>query len=247
MNLPLHDTTFEAINSVDRSLLLVWQNPSTRRFVPVAELTHLADGRFSFKYLPAATETDGFYALVEYPDLRKTYLSDTLPVFFANRVMSPDRYNYRQYLGWLGLADAEPDTIPVEVLARTGGGRATDTFHIVDRPLRRDASFMSRFFVSGLRHVIPAGDDLSFVAEGDQLELRAQPDNDANPKAVIVDAANGRQLGWVPDWLCGEVSELMLDGWELSLAAERVNPEAPAHTRLLCKLMGKSPRVGQPS
>lgn len=221
---------------VTRTLLLVWQDPASRKFLPVAELFHLADGRYSFAYLDAARSNAEFFALDEYADLDRVYVSDALPVFFANRVMSPDRPEYGQYLEWLGLDHVSPIDVPVEVLARTGGGRATDTFHIVDRPLRGETEFESRFFVSGLRHVSDSVAVLGEVHPGDRLELRPEPGNEANSKAVIIDVESGKQLGWVPDWLCGEVTELIDGGWDISLIAEKVNVGAPAHTRVLCRL-----------
>lgn len=238
MKLELSDPVVNANARVHRELLVVWQDPSSRRFIPVAELSQLSDGTFAFRYLPAALVAPNFFALVEYPDLERTYVSETLPVFFANRVMSPDRYNYAQYLGWLGLEAADPKDVPIEVLARTGGGRATDTFHLVDRPLRDESEFVSRFFISGIRYVESSDEITSALRAGDRLELRRQPDNPINRRAVIVDVDNGQQLGWVPDWLCGEVSDLLDAGWRLQLVAERVNPSAPAHTRVLCLLRG---------
>lgn len=238
MKLELSDPVAKAHTRVHRELLVVWQDPSSRRFVPVAELSQLSDGTFAFRYLPEAAAAHDFFALVEYPDLEKTYVSEVLPVFFANRVMSPDRYNYAQYLAWLGLEGANPKDVPIEVLARTGGGRATDTFHVVDRPLRDESEFVSRFFVSGIRYVESSDEVANALSAGDRLELRRQPDNEVNPRAVIVNVDNGRQLGWVPDWLCGEVSDMLDAGWHLQLVAERVNPSAPAHTRVMCLLKG---------
>lgn len=238
MNVRLADSAVDATARSTRELLVVWQNPSSRRFIPVAELSQLSDGTFAFKYLADALQAPGFFALAEYPDLTKTYLSESLPAFFTNRVMSPDRYNYGQYLGWLGLEHLDAKEVPMEVLARTGGGRATDTFHIVDRPLRDESIFESRFFVSGIRYALSESGDLDYVSAGDHLELRRQPENEANPKAVIVDIENGRQLGWVPDWLCAEVTDMLDDGWTLQLVAEKVNIDAPAHTRVLCLLRG---------
>lgn len=228
-------------SDVERSLLVVWQDPADRRFVPIAELSHLLDGRYVFQYSDAARSNEGFFALDEYPDLGRTYVSDSLPVFFANRIMTVDRPSYDRYLHWLGLDGLDASEVPLEVLARTGGGRATDTFHIVDRPRKGDREFASRFFVSGIRHVDDPDMALARVRPGDRLELRRQPDNLKNPKAVIVDVETGVQLGWVPDWLCGEVTDLLADGWSLALTAERVNLDAPAHTRVLCRLTADRP------
>ena len=223
-------------SEVQRSLLLVWQDPTDRRFLPVAELDHLEDGRFVFRYLDSARTHAGFFPLDEFPDLSRDYMSDSLPVFFLNRVMSPDRPQYDRYLHWLGLDDAEPSQVPVEVLARTGGGRATDTFHVVDIPLRDEDAFESRFFVSGIRHVGNADVVVAAVRAGDRLALRSQPENPVNSNAVIIDVETGVQLGWVPDWLCGEVTDLIQDGWSIAVTAEQVNPDAPMHTRVLCRL-----------
>lgn len=223
-------------SAVARSLLVVWQDPADRRFVPIAELSHLNDGRYVFQYSDAARVNSGFFALDEYPDLSRTYVSDSLPVFFTNRVMTAGRPSYDRYLHWLGIENLQSSEVPLEVLARTGGGRATDTFHIVDRPLKGERAFSSRFFVSGIRHVENPDDALAKVRPGDRLELRRQPDNAKNPKAVIIDVETGVQLGWVPDWLCGEVTDLLTDGWSLTLTAEQVNLDAPAHTRVLCLL-----------
>lgn len=223
-------------SEAQRVLLLVWQDPADRRFIPVAQLQHLVDGRFVFEYLDAAQSNERFFALDEYPDLRRSYMSDSIPVFFTNRVMSADRPSYSRYLEWLGLDLSEGSQLPLEVLARTGGGRATDTFHLVDVPLRGEKFFESRFFVSGLRHVEGAGEALKLVRPGARLELRQDPTNPKNRNAVVIDVQRGVQLGWVPDWLCHEVTDLIDAGWSLSLRAERINQDAPAHTRVLCRL-----------
>ena len=223
-------------SSVERSLLLVWQDRSDRRFVPVAELNYLADGRYVFQYSHDARNTPAFFPLDEYPDLSRTYVSESLPVFFANRVMSSERPSYDRYLHWLGLENRVSSEVPLEILARTGAGRATDTFHVVDRPLKGEKSFVSRFFVSGVRHVEDPDAALAAVRSGDRLVLRKQPDNAKNARAVIIDLETGAQLGWVPDWLCDEVTRLLDEGWSLDLVAEQVNPDAPAHTRVLCHL-----------
>lgn len=228
-------------SAVQRVLMLVWQDPADRRFVPVAELQHLVDGRFVFAYLTDARSNPRFFALDEYPSLDRSYVSDSFPVFFSNRVMSAERPSYDRYLRWLGLDETAGSQLPMEVLARTGGGRATDTFHIVDVPVRGDKTFESRFFISGLRHVDGASEIAETVHPGDRLELRPDPKNPKNSNAVIIDVESNVQLGWVPDWLCGEVMDLIRQGWVLDLQAEQINVDAPAHTRVLCRLSASLP------
>ena len=218
-----------------RRLLVVWQNPATSRFVRVGELDELADGRMAFSYLESAAADPDFFPLDEFPDLSRSYVSDGLPGFFANRVMSTHRDSYGSYRSWLGLGDAGADT-PTEVLARTGGPRATDTFHVVDLPGVTAGRLESRFFVSGIRHVQDAARRLEALEIGAELGLRPEPENPVNPDAVLVDVRDGVEVGWVPDWLVAELRALREQGQDLRCFVEQVNPDAPAHLRLLVRL-----------
>lgn len=223
---------------VKRALSVVWQDPTDRRFVPIATLEHLVDGRYVFSYRPEARNNERFFPLTEYPDTARSYVGASLPSFFANRVMSDRRPSYGRYLEWMGLDAVDASDVPLELLARTGGGRATDTFHIVDLPTQNDHSFDSRFFVSGLSHVDDIERTIEGIRAGDHFALRPDSENVKNSDAVIIDTASGQQIGWVPDWLCGEVTKLSRDGWSFEIVAERVNRDAPAHTKVLCRLEG---------
>lgn len=219
-----------------RTLVLVWQNPVSRRFVKVGQLDALSGGRFSFQYLDTAWDDPEFNTLLEYPDRTAAYVSDEVPAFFANRILSSDRPNYERYLGWLGLDGLVSEDVPFEVLARTGGGRETDTFHVVDLPLDAAHSFRSRFFVSGVRHLPDSDEIVAALQSGASLSLRLEESNAVNPKAVLIDTADGRTIGYVPDWLCADVHQKIVDGWIVSVIAERVNADAPAHIRVLCRV-----------
>lgn len=219
-----------------RSLLLVWRNPTSRKYSRVARLEKDQEARFNFHYLESARSVEGFYPLDEYPHFEGLYSSPELPAFFANRVMSSSRPGYSDYLKWLGIDDSADLDVPVEVLARTGGGRATDTFHVVEMPSLNESHFASRFFVSGVRHADGGLEASQTVNAGDLLFLRAEPDNPVNSLAKIIDTATQKQIGWLPDWLCDEVDNLESEQWSLSLSVEKVNPEAPPRSRILCKL-----------
>lgn len=224
------------LDSSRRSLLLVWQNPSTRRFVKVGRFDALTDGRFAFRYLDDAWSDPAFQPLVEFPESTGVYVSDELPAFLANRVLSSDRSNFGEYLGWLGLDAVNPAEVPLEVLARTGGGRATDTFHILDAPEIDGDILISRFFVSGVRYFDGADEALAAVSAGDSLQLELDESNASNPKAVLIDLADGRRVGYVPDWLCDDVYDRIKNGWMISVVAERINNDAPVHVRALCRI-----------
>lgn len=219
-----------------KTLVLVWQNPASRLFVKVGQIDALPGGRFAFQYLAGAWSDPDFVPLLEYPDRDTAYVSDEVPAFFANRILSVDRPHYDLYLSWLGIEDISPADVPFEVLARTGGGRATDTFHVVEPPLAQVDRLVSRFFVSGVRHFTDADAAIATLQDGAALRLELEEDNDVNPKAVLVNTTDGQRFGYVPDWLCTDVHTRIKDGWSITAVAERVNPDAPAHVRVLCHL-----------
>jgi hypothetical protein len=217
-----------------RELLLIWQNPSSRKFSRAGHLS-IMDSSFEFHYSTEVADDPDFFPLDEFPDLSGSYTSARLPAFFANRVMSQERDNFAAYLDLLGLA-SDAKALPVEILVRTGGSRATDTFHIVERPRRDAKSFVSRFFVSGIGHQPFAEDHVRILSDGDQLLISAEPDNPMNTDAHLILKSEGSPIGWVPDWLCGEVAALSKSGWSHSVVAEKVNRDAPVHVRVLCRL-----------
>ena len=158
--------------SVARRLFLIWQNPGSRQFVRVGTLFELVDGRYAFEYTASARATDDFYPLTQFPDMERTYVSTGLPAFFVNRLMSRKRESFTSYLHALGIDSDAVDT-PMELLARTGGPRATDTFHLVDDLMAdADGVVVSRFLASGVRYLDADGTHLARVRDGDRLRLR---------------------------------------------------------------------------
>lgn len=220
-----------------RRILLIWQEPESRLLVKVGELEAGLGDNFTFRYLPAARNPPRFSPLAQFPDLDHVYETDGLPEFFANRVMSRRRENYDEYISWLGLSDPAE---PVEVLVRTGGSRATDTFHIVDDlHVEAGGSVTSRFFASGIRYVPGADGRLRGLSLGDELLVRDVPHNPQNPKAMLLDAAREEPVGYVPNWLVDDVHDLRGAAKSLRIVVERVNTDAPSHLKLLCRLEAK--------
>ncbi len=218
-----------------RRLFLIWQNPDTRQFIRVGKLSELVDGRYVFEYTGGA-DADGFHPLVQFPDVSKSYVSDALPAFFVNRLMSKKRPSYREYLSAIGIDAPELET-PMELLARTGGPRATDTFHLVaDLAADENGSVVSRFLASGVRHIPGSTDALRRIRPGERLELRSDTDNPVNSRAQLVCAASGDALGYVPDWLLPDLEDLRNRSHAWSITAEQVTPDEHPHLRLLCRV-----------
>lgn len=229
--------------SVDRSLLVIWKHPSTRRLRRIGKLDHLTDGRYAFSYLDESREAADFRPLVAFPDLDSTYVSEGLPAFFRNRVMNSGRPDFEEFIGWLGL-ELESPNLPIEILARTGGPRATDTFHIVDAPNAETTGVVTRFFVSGVNHCEGALDKIRLMKQGAELALRPEPANPYNPQAVLIAESDDSSIGWVPDWLLDELEPLLHSDAKVRIFAERINLQAPAHLSVLCRLEKSSGAVG---
>lgn len=141
--------------------------------------------------------------------------------------MSKQRPSYPEYRAWLGLDGSGEDT-PVEVLARTGGGRGTDTFHVVDDLQPVDGHVVSRFLASGVRHIDGAAERVAHLRAGQRLYLRDEPENPVNQQAILIDAKEGLPVAHVPDWLIDDVHALRDDASEVIVTAERINEDASA-------------------
>lgn len=216
----------------ERAFAVVWQHPTTRSFARVGRL-EVRGGSYEFRYDDRVADVEGFEPFLAFPELDRTYRSEELFPFFSNRVLSARRPDYPVYLERLGLQTGDP----LEILARSGGGRATDTVHLAPEPvLTLDGFIELRFLASGVRHADPDGTHLRDVAAADVLALHDDEDNVVNPLALSLDSAAGARVGWVPDYLLDIVRGLR-ETYELEIVAEIVNPpDTPAHLRLLCQL-----------
>lgn len=95
--------------------------------------------------------------------------------------------------------------------------------------------------MSGVRHarqVSPKRVDraLSGLTPDTQLDLVAEPENPADPRALQL-VVRGVVIGWIPRYLVDEIHQYLDSGRTLSLVVDRANgPEAPWHLRVLCRL-----------
>lgn len=207
-------------------LLVSRQDPETRRYSRVGVLGQDEHG-FRFTYDESVTR-----ALPGLP-IGRVHESESLFPIFAERVMDPHRPERGKTLEQLGLG---AQAGPLEVLAVSGGLRTGDTYELT--PLPQPGPVSLPFLVHGIRHLTPgertAIDDLK---PGDHLELRCEPDNEVNERALLV-RQSGDRLGYVPDPLLDCVHRIMERPFEL--VVDRVNPaEAGMHMRLLVRLTGE--------
>ena len=139
-----------------KTLFLAWQDrANTRQWFPVGRLdANLDCSEFRFRYINGAKraqEEVGFSPLLEFPELERDYRSSDLFPIFQNRIMTPRRPDFPEYLRSLDLAE---NADPIEILSANGGRRVTDSFEVFPELVKNeDGGFVCRFFLHGLRYI----------------------------------------------------------------------------------------------
>ncbi|MEZ2302747.1 MAG: HIRAN domain-containing protein [Microcoleus sp.] len=178
-----------------------------------------------------------------YPEAARLWLvqlenispADILNIF--NRIMSRSRPDYSSFIEWLDLPDGGDD--PLEILARSGGERVTDTFAVFPDPeVDEEGRYNLYFFSQGLRHLPRSAiDRINQFEPGEKLWLarELQPFDDS--PALVLTTEDGDRVGYYPRYLLREFFELLRQNSNLEVRVERVNkPPTPLQFRLLCKM-----------
>jgi hypothetical protein len=193
------------MSGIDR-LFVIWGEPvAGGRHV----IGHLARGSAGFRFwyerdlVPAFDR--GFALLPEFPERRgedEPYCARYLFALFAERIPRTSRVDAGEMLSAWGVE--QPDD-QFEVLAKSGGIRATDRLELAEyRPVDDDLSAPLEFRVAGRRHLT----DPASLSVSAPVMLRREPDNLADTCAVIVDR-QGRRAGYVPRQYTAPISRLL--------------------------------------
>ena len=226
-------------------LLVVWQDPESRRFVPIGRLARAGD-QYEFSYTKAAGAAD----LRPLPGLRLDQrYRGPLPPVFMQRVMGDGRPDFEQYVRRLGLSRAE--ATPWEQIVRSAGHRAGDTLQFIPLPRVDNGRALARFLVNGVRHIpdyrggrrrVTAEQHrraLDSLTRGSALVVQAD-DNPHDPDACLV-THDEIPIGWVPRILSRDLRELGRHG-TVHVGVIRVgDPDGPAHLRLAVELNTAAP------
>ena len=229
----------------ERTLFLAWQDPGeTRRWFPVGRLDADIDApSYRFRYIEGArrAQKEAAWPLTaEFPDIEGDYRGDDLFPTFRNRVMSPRRPDFPDYVRMLAL-DKSAD--PVELLSVSGGQRATDRYEVfpkLDKGL--DSRFSCRFFVHGWRYVSEAARRRIDSLEADEeLQIALELNNPVGRLAIQIQTAEYHMIGWAPRYLIRDLTAAMAESsGEYSAKIVRVNrPPDPANQRILVEMNGR--------
>ena len=221
-----------------REFRVIWQDQQTRSLVHVGWL-EFTGAEFRFSYLEEARFDPRFRPFPAFPLFEEVYRSDDLFPYFAVRLTSAADPEYDAVLDALGLA--RQDATPAELLARSPSESPHDTIQVVPEPTEMpDGTLVREFLVSGTRHANeqdPASVSqlIETLPMGAPLEVVPEPDNPHNAEALHL-AAEGKRVGWVPDYLLSEIHGYIDSNRAVSVTVIRANgPTTPWHLRLLCR------------
>lgn len=222
-----------------RRFAVAWRNRQRRQITPVGVLDYRAIG-YRFQYLDGIGESvEGFRPFIGFPDLNRGYESPRLWPFFDLRVMDRKRPDFPQYVRWLGLSTKAG---PLDILSRSGGQPKGDSVCLAESPVVADdgateATFLARGVSYAVRQNHSEGAAASLMP-GDRLALVDDATNEANSRALLLEAGSGAPVGWVPDLLV-EYAHRVRSGGGCAELVQNNGPDAPWHTRLLVRISGR--------
>lgn len=180
--------------AIDR-LVVIWGDSQQGNRHLIGQLTR-SEGMFRFWYDDDLTSARarGFQLLPEFSEYRgaaRPYVERYLFPLFAERIPAPSRPDAKQMMCAWGVE--HPDD-QFEVLAKSGGIRATDRLELAEyRAVDDDLVRPLEFRIASRRYLTEPAP----IAIGDVVSLRRESSNEADPQAVIVDR-NGNRAGYVP-------------------------------------------------
>ena len=222
-----------------RRFAVAWRNRQRRVITPVGVLDHRAGG-YRFQYLDGIGDSvEGFRPFIGFPDLNRIYESERLWPFFDLRVMDRKRPDYPQYVRWLGLT---VEASRLDILSRSGGERKGDSVLLAESPAVSDGGATEAIFlVRGVSYAVRQHGTEAVAASlqaGDRLTFADDFTNEANPRALLLEASDGARVGWVPDLLVEYAHQVRSGGGFVELLQNN-GPAAPWHARLLVRLSGR--------
>lgn len=221
-----------------QTLFLAWQdNRQTRAWFPVGRLDALED--YSFRYVRGAERAKkeaNFAPLLDFPQMDVDYRSKELFPLFANRVMSPNRPDFADYMRSLNLDETAK---PIEILSVSGGQRETDSYEVFPKLVKRkDGSFNCRFFLHGTRHLKKHFQERVLnLSSGEVLSVSLELTNPVTGVGVQIMTKDYEMIGWAPRYLVNDLTKAMAESHgEYEVKVAQVNKEDPSKQKVLVEM-----------
>ena len=197
----------------ERTLYLAWRDKSgDRGWFPIGRLdVSEKDPKYRFRYIEGvkrAYSEVGFPPLLDFPEIERDYRSPTIFSLFKNRIMSPRRPDFADYMRSLNLPE---NADPIEILHVNGGYRATDSFEVFPKLVKKcDGSFECRFFLHGQQRMNETAQSRIYsLKQEEELRLAIELNNPATTLAIQVQTTDYHMIGWAPRYLVHDLAMAM--------------------------------------
>ncbi|KAB1439009.1 HIRAN domain-containing protein [Pseudodesulfovibrio senegalensis] len=231
-----------------KKLFVAVKDVPSNAWIPVGTLS-FSDGAYKFQYTKGVQRIADFVPFGRMRDISKEYFSNELFALFKNRILTPSRSDYDQYLAWLNLEKENADEL--SILAISGGERRTDNIEIFPMPTMQDGRYCYDFFSHGIRHMCDGCQDrINALKAGDRLFLCADKQNLFHSEAWMLRTDTPKALvGYLPRFFSHDLStlfELISNPDDISIRVVQVNEGAPIQFKLLCRLEAPWPEGFKP-
>lgn len=229
-----------------KSVFVIWRDPKEAMWHPVARLTR-SRGRYFLNYTRGASSSN-FALFPRMSEIDKTYVSNTLFSFFTNRLIPPNRPEFRKMLEWADMNVADYDEL--DLLGISGSERKTDEFRIVPMPTQDTSDkYKIRFFVNGINYLDESQfERIDRLQPGEDLEFVYEDSNPYDSMALQVSTDDSISIGYCPKYLNKDVRCLLesddLDYYFLKVV--KINRDAPNQFQVLCEFETKWPAGFKP-
>ena len=226
---------------------LAWEDrhrKDTRPWFPIGRLdADVEQSRYRFQYVGGArraVKESGFPLLFEFPELNAWYESTALFPVFQNRVMSPARRDYAEYVRQLGMNGL---TNPIQTLATSGGVRVTDAYEVFPK-LERDENgdFCCRFLLRGWNELGELVQErIESLEPQEELILVPESALPSERLAIHIRTMDNQLIGKTPQFLAEDLAAAIKQSPQnYGASVVQVNlPPAPLSHRALVEMRGQ--------
>lgn len=232
-------------------IFLLWQSNIARKWHTIGCLSKKGE-KYLFNYVNGlkAAQNEGFSLIYEFPEKYAMYISNSLPSFFQNRLLSRNRPEFNQYLNWANISGMSKLS-DLELLTHRFARRIDDQYMLFRTPEKINEEYSINFFIHGARYRSEVKYENLIEDNVTTLSLEAEFDNEYDDHATLIyinsdDLFGKKYLGYVPRFLSEDIRYLMTQT-KLNLEIEKINlSPTPYRYRCLVSLKCKWPNSFRP-
>ncbi len=217
-----------------KTVYILWQDTSYsgRMWHAVAKISLTNSGTYLLNYTDGA-KNPRFQPFIKMSDKSKVYESKELFTFLKNRIPPESRPEYESLFQWCNL---ESNSSYLELLAISGGEKATDNYRVVSLPENKNGQYINHFFVSGIRYLTDEQKlKISKLKDGNIIDYKLETSNVNDPCAVLLlESLDNTMIGYYPRYLTEDLRGLKTFGSDIKIQIVKLNIDAPEQFRLLC-------------